>query len=83
MFVSEDGRVVLAEGEVTGHTHSTAPGVAVLEKDDAGTEFLRAEKGAEVTHQEHGAVTLPPNDYYTGIVREQDHFREEARNVAD
>lgn len=83
MFKQKDGRLILAEGEVTGHNHSIAPGVASFEEDEFGVEFLRAEKGAEVVHQEHRPITLPADDYTIGIVREQDHFQEEARNVAD
>lgn len=70
---------ILAHGEVTGHFHlATGDGVALY--DDF---TLEAPHGAEVTHQEHNPITLPPGNYTRLIVREFDHFAEEARNVAD
>jgi hypothetical protein len=69
----------LAEGEATGHFHS-ASGEGVALYDDF---TLDAPHGAEVTHQEHLPVTLPPGQYTRLIVREYDHFAEEARNVVD
>lgn len=80
-FVKIDNH--LAEGEVTGHYHeAVGAGVSVLE-DGAGDLFLSAPNGAEVTHQEHGTVTVPAGDYKVRIVREYNHFREEARAVVD
>jgi hypothetical protein len=73
----------LAEGEATGHCHSTAgPGVALYEAAP-DTLYLSAPSGAEVTHPEHGAVALPPGEYDRLIVREYDHFAEESRRVVD
>lgn len=69
----------LAEGEYTGHFHlASGEGVALF--DDF---TLEVPNGAEVTHQEHNPITLPPGNYTRLIVREYDHFAEEARNVAD
>jgi hypothetical protein len=78
----------LAEGEATGHSHSVAgPGVALYETAP-GALYLSAPSGAEVTHQEHRTVTLPPGEYDRLIVREYDHFgyddsRDEDRRVVD
>ena len=72
-------RAVLAEGEHTGHFHE-AHGDGVALYDDG---VLEAPHGAEVTHQEHAPVTVPPGTYDRSIVQEFDHFAEEARNVAD
>jgi hypothetical protein len=69
----------LAEGEHTGHYHE-AIGDGVALYDDW---VLEAPSGAEVHHQEHKPITLPPGDYRRSIVQEFDHFAEEARNVAD
>jgi len=70
---------ILAHGEVTGHYHE-AHGAGVAFYDNG---LLEAPNGAEVTHQEHAPVVLPPGDYMRSIVQEYDHFAEEARNVAD
>jgi len=72
-------RAILAEGEHTGHFHE-AHGASIAFYDDG---ILAAPSGAEVTHQEHAPVTLPPGEYARSIVVEYDHFLEEARNVAD
>lgn len=72
-------RAVLAEGEHTGHYHE-AHGNNVSFYDDG---VLEAPQGANVTHQEHATVILPPGEYVRSIVQEYSHFEEEARDVAD
>jgi hypothetical protein len=121
----KDGKIVLLEGELTGHHHSigfrlSAP---TLFRDDAmahgclgdnaqtsmeGTASLYrdvnlAQKLAQdgfltttqlcvgflevedapvtVTHQEHGAISVPPGLYYIG--RQQEFSLGEMRNVQD
>lgn len=73
---------VLAEGEVTGHAHTIEEEVELFEKD--GTLYLKV-KDAPVTvkHEEHGHVEVPAGIYEIGIVKEYDHFAEEARAVQD
>lgn len=74
----------LAEGEVTGHFHAATARDAVLYSDDGVVpSFLEAPSGTEVTHQEHGTISLPPGDYDRSIVLEYDPFEEAAREVAD
>lgn len=75
------GRVVLAYGEVTGHAHAIREkGVALLE---LGAErYLRVEKGAELKHEEHSTISIPPGDYRVIQQREYDDA-EEWRRVAD
>lgn len=73
---------VLAEGESTGHKHVVTIGDGDLYEDN-GVLYLHCETECTVTHEEHGPVTIPAGDYEIGIVREYDHFAEEARNVAD
>lgn len=74
---------VVAEGEVTGHAHVVlGDGVEVWGAED-GTLYVSAPHGGTVTHEEHHAQPLAPGDYRIGIVREYDHFAEEARQVAD
>ncbi len=78
------GKIVVREGEATGHAHATeAPGVTLYE-DKHGTLWLRVEDApADVTHQEHATVTLDPGFYRVGAVREVDPFADEVRYVAD
>lgn len=73
--------VVLAEGEVTGHRHAVHGG-ALLFRDDAlarsipddlyvGTLRVGA-PGAELRHEEHASIALPPGRYE---VRRQREYR--------
>jgi hypothetical protein len=72
-------RAILAHGEVTGHYHE-ARGSGVAFYEDG---VLEAPHGAEVTHQEHAPVMVPPGTYQRSIVQEYDHFLEEAKAVRD
>ena len=73
----------LAVGEATGHHHTITEGDAELYEHE-GTMFLRVNsENATLTHQEHSAVVIPRGDYKINIVREYDHFSEEARKVQD
>jgi len=81
-IIKKEGKT-LAKGEATGHHHTITKGEAEL-YDHEGTLFLRVNSDeAQVTHQEHNTITLPKGDYQIGIVREYDHFQEEARQVRD
>jgi len=74
----------LAEGEVTGHFHeAVGHDVSVLSADGTTPAVLDAPNGAEVTHQEHNTVKIPPGQFDRGIVKEYDHAEEEAREVQD
>ena len=73
---------ILAEGEATGHCHA-AEGVDVAVYGDGPDRLLDVPDGAEITHQEHENFTVPAGKFRTGIVREQDHFADEARHVVD
>lgn len=75
--------LTLAKGELTGHNHTITRGEAEL-YDHEGTLFLRVKSDeAILTHQEHDTLTIPKGDYKINIVREYDHFAEEARKVQD
>ena len=75
--------LTLAKGEATGHHHTITEGDAELYEHE-GTMFLRVNsEKATLTHQEHSAVVIPRGDYKINIVREYDHFSEEARKVQD
>jgi hypothetical protein len=75
--------LTLAYGEATGHHHTITEGEAELYDKD-GTLYLKVKSDkAILTHQEHDTVTIPKGDYKVDIVREYDHFSEEARRVQD
>lgn len=69
----ENGRVVLAHGEVTGHAHAIdSSEVAFLAADVAELEraFLLVEEEVAVVHEEHDTITLPPGSYEVRRQRE-------------
>ena len=78
------GRWILAKGEVTGHTHSVAgehAALLLLELDNEMEMYLRVHTATEVTHEEHGPITLAPGDYR--IRRQREYSPEQIRRVAD
>lgn len=68
----EQGRVILMHGEVTGHAHAVIGDVEFLAADLADLEerFLRVEAEAQVVHEEHGTIILPPGEYLVKRQRE-------------
>lgn len=74
---------IVAYGEVTNHKHEIiGEGVEVFE-DENGVLYVSAPSGGRIQHEEHNPIELPPGNYTIGIVQEYDHFKEEARRVAD
>lgn len=80
----ENGRVVLAHGEVTGHAHAIDETCAKLfEASGVEDRFLKISGNAavELKHEEHGAITLKPG-WYT-VRRQREYSPEAIRRVAD
>ena len=73
---------ILAEGEATGHAHR-ADSTAKLHKTQTNTLYLEAPLGTTITHEEHHAVHLPPGNYQIGLIREYDHFIQQAHTARD
>lgn len=78
----KEGRAIVAYGEATGHYHEVI-GNGVEVYDENGTLYVSAPSGGTIQHEEHKPIMLPPGDYQIGIVKEYDHFEEEARKVQD
>jgi hypothetical protein len=76
----ENGRIVLAYGEVTGHAHAITAEVAT-EYELGGDVYVKADGELEVRHEEHGAITLSPGIYK--ILHQREYTPEAIRNVAD
>lgn len=78
---AEGGRMVLAHGEVTGHSHS------ICERDgrmaqESGVTYLEIRAAvAMLQHQEHATVEIPRGTYR--VTRQREYTPEEVRNVAD
>jgi hypothetical protein len=82
----ENGRVILAHGEVTGHSHAIAErDVEFYASPDTTDRFLRimAASGVELRHEEHDTIVLEPGDYAIRIQREYTAADMEPIRVAD
>lgn len=82
----ENGRLVLAHGEVTGHAHvviGDAELFTIGDRVDLEERFLHveADQGARLVHDEHSTIDLPRGDYR--VLRQREYSPEEIRNVAD
>lgn len=76
----QDGKIILAHGEVTGHHHTVECDKADWWKSD-GDQFVVIKSKATVTHQEHAPIILRNR---THKVRRQSEYSPEAiRRVAD
>ena len=63
------GRVVLAEGEATGHAHAIRSSAATLVAAD-GERYLRVAAPVTLDHEEHAALQVAPGVYRVVIQRE-------------
>lgn len=79
----DNGRVILAYGEVTGHAHAVLGEVEFLAADLVELEerFLRVESEAQVVHEEHDTIVLPPGNYR--VVRQREYAPAAPVYVAD
>lgn len=80
----ENGRVILAHGEVTGHAHAIADKHAYLHTSDLHPDvtFLEVQDAvAALNHDEHSTIELPPGNYR--VVRQREYSPEAIRPVAD
>jgi hypothetical protein len=79
----DNGRVVLAYGEVTGHAHaikSDGARLFFLDKNK-GLRRLVVKRATALKHEEHGPISLPAGDY--AVIQQREYTPEEIRNVAD
>jgi len=75
-----NGRVVLAEGEATGHAHAVrAVGVALCMYGIQ--RILEVQRESVLEHEEHADIVLPPGNYE--VVRQREYTPEAIRQVAD
>ena len=78
----ERGRIVLAEGEVTGHAHTLpARDVRVAGRDRDGVLFLGLDDPCLLTHDEHDTITIPRGLYR--VVRQREYTPDRVRPVVD
>jgi len=78
----DNGKLVLAYGEVTGHSHVIDSPTATLLTTADNERFLRLVTAAPLVHEEHATIQVAPGDYRVVIGRE---FTDDmaARQVVD
>lgn len=68
------GRLVIAEGEATGHAHRVLEDAVELfvssDLDEMADRFLVVERECLIVHDEHDALTVPPGMYRLPAQRE-------------
>lgn len=74
----DNGKVVLAYGEVTGHSHAIVKGAVLLEAPKC-TGILKVETEAPLKHEEHATIVLPKGSYE--IIQQVEYQREFKRVV--
>jgi len=80
----ENGRVVLAHGEATGHAHAIKDKRAALFRDpNLAAMFLSISGDGPVAleHDEHDSIHIPPGNYE--VRRQREYTPAEIRQVAD
>ena len=77
----DNGRIVLAYGEVTGHVHAITDEEVTMFEVDKGICYLDVQMEAFLRHEEHGTIPLAPGKYE--VRRQREYSPEEIRNVAD
>jgi hypothetical protein len=77
----DDGRVVLAYGEVTGHAHAIVDEAATLWRLSGDDRLLLVAGDAPVAlqHEEHATILIPPGAY---VVRRQREFAPDGEDDA-
>lgn len=76
-----NGRIVLAYGEVTGHAHAIHSNAVEMLRAENGDRYLKVTETALLIHEEHTAHEIPIG--FARVVQQREYSPEEIRNVAD
>lgn len=77
-------RLVVADGEVTGHSHSMSRRTAKAYRRGMTTgnqRYIRVSEPTTLTHEEHDAIIVPAGDYE--LVPQLEYTPGEIRRVSD
>jgi hypothetical protein len=77
----DNGRIILASGEATGHAHAISSSEADLLEIENGDRYLRVDADCELLHEEHAAITLAPGFYR--VIRQREYSPGMAGYVQD
>ena len=75
-----NGRLVLAEGEATGHAHTIDAKCGTLFGDEKNMVVV-VDQPTKIEHQEHGAIEVNPGVYW--VVRQREYTPGKVRRVVD
>lgn len=73
----DNGRTILAYGEVTGHAHALP--ITAKQYKKGNQEYVKITKPCQLRHEEHAPVDLPVGLYEKIIAREYDTVGGERR----
>lgn len=77
----ENGAIVLAHGEATGHTHAIKSRDAGFFSIDGKMVLVVRRMAVNLVHQEHSPITLPVGMYE--VKRQREYSPERIRHVVD
>jgi hypothetical protein len=77
----EEGLVVLAHGEQTGHKHAFSAMTVSLLRAGSSELYLRVEQPSPLEHEEHDPIVVPQGVYR--VIRQREYTPEAVRLVAD
>src|SRR5262245_21222255 len=77
----EDGRIVLAKGETTGHAHVVVEEDVQFVLTSTGKRILISRVPFTLRHEEHGTLTIPSGAFE--VVRQREYTPQAIRVVAD
>lgn len=76
----QNGRLILAFGEATGHHHSVPADVCEMYEDEKAT-MLVVNAPTTLDHQEHATIEINPGVYW--VVRQREWTDNDERRVMD
>lgn len=77
----DNGRCILAYGEVTGHAHALTIDATMYGETVGDGGVLVVNEAGELVHEEHAPIALNPGRYR--VIRQREYARGGIRNVAD
>lgn len=82
---SDNGRCILAYGEVTGHAHAIDSKIATMySAEQVGNGgVLVVNSDGMLTHEEHGPIPVKKGKGRYRVIRQREYKRGEIVNVAD
>ena len=86
MQTSDRGRIILASGERTGHSHivnSDKAKLWELTRNGVSETYLEVQASVNTVHDEHKSLPIPPGIYLIGRVKEYDYTSQMERQLED